>query len=72
VNVVLTGDGYHLESTHRGNTVDDLLEYVSFTPEDLLASYRTKVSASDLDEGTRAAFLAALSEGLSGYTYLES
>jgi arginine decarboxylase len=72
VNVVLTEDGgYRLESTHRGDTVDGLLRYVSFTPDDLLERYRAKVAAADLDEPTRAASLQTLAEGLTGYTYLE-
>jgi arginine decarboxylase len=72
VNVVLTPDGGHrLESTHLGDTVDDLLRYVSFTPDVLLESYREKVASAGLDEATRERFMTTLAEGLKGYTYLE-
>ena len=71
VNVVLEGDGYRLESTHRGDTVDGLLRYVSFTPEVLLEAYRTKVAQAALSETERDAFMATLADGLTGYTYLE-
>ncbi len=71
VNVVLDGDGYRLESTHRGDTVDGLLRYVSFTPEVLLDAYRSKVAQADLSEPERTLFMDTLADGLTGYTYLE-
>jgi len=72
VNVVMTGDGaYCLKNADRGDTVDDLLRYVHFAPENLIASYRRKVVAAGLPEGSAARYLEILQVGLQGYTYLE-
>jgi len=54
--------------------VADLLRYVRFEPEALLAAYRDKIEAADLDAldaARRTAYLAELAAGLSGFTYLE-
>jgi len=51
--------------------VADLLRYVRFEPEVLLAAYREKIATADLDPERRTAYLAELAEGLEGYTYLE-
>jgi arginine decarboxylase len=72
VNVELTADGsVVLDGADRGDTVADLLRYVHFEPEQLLAAYRTKVDAAGLDEARRTLFLDTLAAGLQGYTYLE-
>lgn len=73
VHVELLPDGGHKLVAHRrGDTVDSVLRYVHFDPEDLLAAYREKVSkASGLDRERRDSFLKELSAGLEGYTYLE-
>lgn len=55
----------------QGDTVEDVLRYVHFSPEDLLLSYRTQLSHSALTAQQRQEYLQALSAGLSGYTYLE-
>jgi len=55
----------------RGDTVDELLRYVHFDAEDLLAAYRRKISETDLSDDLRKTHLAELEEGLMGYTYLE-
>ncbi len=71
VNVELAEDGYRLVGAERGDTVDDLLRYVHFDSETLLAAYRLKVDAAGLDAAQRALFLDTLTAGLRGYTYLE-
>ena len=72
VNVELSeGGGYRLVEPARGDTVADLLRYVGFGPEALLAAYREKVADADLDPERRGAVLAELAAGLDGYTYLE-
>ncbi|HRD66064.1 MAG TPA: biosynthetic arginine decarboxylase [Candidatus Competibacter sp.] len=72
VNVELTEDGgYRLIEPSHGDTVADLLRYVRFEPEALLAAYRDKIEAADLDAARRTAYLAELAAGLSGFTYLE-
>jgi arginine decarboxylase len=72
VNVELTDDGGHrLVAPQRGDTVDELLRYVHFDADELLAAYRRKLDQADLDEPLRKAYLSELEEGLAGYTYLE-
>jgi arginine decarboxylase len=73
VDVEPTVDGsYKLVQARRGDTVDSVLRYVHFDAEDLLAAYRTKITAAQgLSEVERRAYLAELQEGLAGYTYLE-
>ncbi len=73
VHVELLPDGRHtLVAPRRGDTVDSVLRYVHFDPEDLLAAYREKVDrASGFDRERRESFLKELSAGLEGYTYLE-
>jgi arginine decarboxylase len=73
VHVETTADGGHrLTQARRGDTVDSVLRYVQFNPEDLLKTYRDKTAAAEgLSEAQKAAFLTALQEGLGGYTYLE-
>jgi arginine decarboxylase len=72
VNVELQDDGgYRLVAPQRGDTVDELLRYVHFDTDDLLAAYRRKLDAADLGAELRKAYLAELEEGLAGYTYLE-
>ncbi|MDY6942256.1 MAG: biosynthetic arginine decarboxylase [Pseudomonadota bacterium] len=72
VNVQLTPDGgYTLRQPERGDTADQLLAYVHFEPNQLMVSYREKVARAGLkpEEGER--FLAELTAGLYGYTYLK-
>ncbi len=73
VHVELAPDGdFRLTQVRRGDTVDAVLRFVNFDAEDLRAAYRAKVEqASWLAASQREAFLAELSAGLEGYTYLE-
>jgi len=72
VNVELNADGtYILVQPQRGDTVDELLRYVHFDAEDLLAAYRRKINETDLSDDLRKNLLAELEDGLMGYTYLE-
>jgi arginine decarboxylase len=71
VNVALDGKGgWVLEGAEFGDRTDELLRYVHLAPEALAQSYRRKVAASDLPADSRAALLAELEAGLTGYTYL--
>lgn len=72
VNVELNSDGtYKLVEPQRGDTVDELLRYVHFDAEALLAAYRRKLDAAELSHALRKSYLVELEEGLAGYTYLE-
>ena len=72
VNVELTTDGgYRLVQPQRGDTVDELLRYVHYDAEELLAAYRRKINEADLSHEVRKTYLTELEEGLAGYTYLE-
>ena len=73
VHVELTPDGGHsLAQARRFDTVDWVLRFVLFDPEDLLAGYREKVAAAEgLSAAQRELYLGELAAGLEGYTYLE-
>ena len=72
VDVYLSPSGEPVLGMPRsGDTAEQLLAYVHFAPDELRASYARKIAAAGLDEEDQSYFLRALSEGLSGYTYLE-
>jgi len=69
------GGGYQIEHVVTGDTVTDVLKYVSYAREDLVARVRrfaeqvVRAGGMSLEE-TRS-LLHMYEEGLSGYTYLE-
>jgi arginine decarboxylase len=63
--------GYRLLEPERGDSADELLRHVHFEPRALLAHYRRKLDATDLDRATREQYFTELKAGLFGYTYLE-
>ncbi|MBN2573974.1 MAG: biosynthetic arginine decarboxylase [Deltaproteobacteria bacterium] len=69
------GGGYQIEHVVTGDSVTDVLKYVSYAREDLVARVRrfaeqaVRTSGMSLEE-TRS-LLRIYEEGLSGYTYLE-
>ena len=65
-------EGYRLLEPERGDSADELLSYVHFEPRALLAHYRRKLDAADLDRVTREQFYVELKAGLFGYTYLDA
>lgn len=72
INVVLTPDGgYRLQGHERGDTIDSLLNYVHFDPDQLREAYREKIYAAGFRGAAAGALLAELEHGLTGYTYLE-
>ena len=74
VHVELLPDGSHrLTQAQRGDTVDSVLRFVHFEPQDLVAAYRAKVeAAAGLSGKQREDYLAELTAGIEGYTYLET
>jgi len=72
VNVELDEQGGHrLSEAMQGDTASDLLRYVHFDPEELLARYRAQIGTARLSTTEARQYLDELEAGLSGYTYLE-
>lgn len=72
VNVEMTDTGQHrFTQPEKGDRVDELLSYVHFSPEEMLAGYRRKLNSVGLPEEQANSFYNELEAGLSGYTYLE-
>jgi arginine decarboxylase len=72
INVSLREDGsYHCHQPLQGDTVDNVLRYVHFNPDELLQQYRAKLEQADLPETQQQQYWDELSAGLHGYTYLE-
>ena len=73
VHLRLTDDGgYEIGGVVHGDTVTEVLNYVQFDTERLVANFRRKVqNAPDLPRSEANAFIADYIAGLAGYTYLE-
>jgi arginine decarboxylase len=73
VHVRVTKDGdYEIADLVHGDTVTNVLAYVQFDTETLIANFRRKVNrATDLSRTDANAFIADYIAGLAGYTYLE-
>ncbi|HVY60889.1 MAG TPA: biosynthetic arginine decarboxylase, partial [Planctomycetota bacterium] len=69
------GGGYVIERVDPGDTVADVLRYVSYPREELVAQYRkaaeAAVRAGRVSFEESGKILRAYEEGLGGYTYLE-
>lgn len=72
---LVPGGGYQIEHVVAGDTVTDVLKYVSYAREDLVARVRrfaeNAVRASRMSLEETRSLLRMYDEGLSGYTYLE-
>ena len=72
VHVRMAQNGYEVTDLVHGDTVTEVLQYVQFQAQDLLTTFRRKVSrATGLDRNEANAFIADYIAGLEGYTYLE-
>jgi len=72
INVLLKKDGsYQYNQPLQGDTVDNVLRYVHFNPDELLEQYRAKLDQTELNEAQQQQYWSELSAGLHGYTYLE-
>jgi arginine decarboxylase len=73
VHLNLTEEGgYEVAGIVHGDTVTDVLKYVQFSPDTLIANFRKKVNrARGLPRSEANQFIADYIEGLAGYTYLE-
>jgi len=72
VNVHFSDSGFELSDLHRGDSVDYILRHIRFDPDQLLQQYRIKLDQMQIDQDKMQSYLIELSEGLSGYSYLES
>ncbi len=68
---LLPEGGYRLGEAELGDTVDEVLRYVHYSPAELVSAYRRKLEAAGLGQDDAAACLRELEAGLCGYTYLE-
>ncbi len=73
VHLRLTEDGdYEVADLLHGDTVTDVLSYVQFDSDRLIANFRKKVRRrTSLERSEANAFIADYIAGLAGYTYLE-
>ncbi len=73
VHLRLTDDGgYEVGGVVHGDTVTEVLNYVQFDTQTLVANFRRKVqNAQGLPRTEANAFIADYIAGLAGYTYLE-
>ncbi len=72
VHIRLSENGYEVAELVHGDTVTEVLAYVQFRAQDLLATFRRKVaSAKNITRQEANTFIADYVAGLEGYTYLE-
>jgi arginine decarboxylase len=72
VHIRLSEGGYEVAELVHGDTVTEVLAYVQFRAQDLLATFRRKVaSAKGITRQEANTFIADFVAGLEGYTYLE-
>jgi arginine decarboxylase len=72
VHIKLADGGYEIEDLVHGDTITEVLNYVQFSAQDLITTFRRKVqNAPDLARAEANAFIADYIAGLNGYTYLE-
>ncbi len=72
VHIRLSENGYEVAELVHGDTVTEVLAYVQFRAQDLLATFRRKVAAATgITRQESNTFIADYVAGLEGYTYLE-
>jgi len=71
VHVRLNEGGYEIGDMVHGDTVTEVLNYVQFNAQDLVATFRRKVQNARLKRAEANTFIADYVAGLDGYTYLE-
>jgi arginine decarboxylase len=72
VHIRLSDNGYEVAELVHGDTVTEVLAYVQFRAQDLLATFRRKVAAAtSITRQEANTFIADYVAGLEGYTYLE-
>jgi arginine decarboxylase len=72
INVVVDeAGGYRLEDLEPGDRIDELLNYVHYSPARLLTQYKRKLERTRLSDAAKQQYYLELAAGLSGYSYLE-
>jgi arginine decarboxylase len=73
VHVRLTDSGYEIGDLVHGDTTTEVLNYVQFSAQDLIATFRRKIqnAGTRITRNEANAFIADYVAGLAGYTYLE-
>jgi arginine decarboxylase len=72
VHIRLTDSGYEIGDLVHGDTITEVLNYVQFDTQALVATFRRKVAnANGISRAEANAFIADYIAGLAGYTYLE-
>src|SRR6476620_6373861 len=72
VHIRLSENGYEVAELVHGDTVTEVLAYVQFRAQDLLATFRRKVgAAANITRQEANTFIADYVAGLEGYPYLE-
>jgi arginine decarboxylase len=73
VHIRLTEHGYEVGDLVHGDTITEVLNYVQFSSQDLIATFRRKIAnaSSRITRAEANAFIADYVAGLAGYTYLE-
>lgn len=72
VHIRLTDGSYEVGDLVHGDTVTEVLNYVQFSAQHLVATFRKKIQNARLPREEANAFIADYIAGLAGYTYLES
>lgn len=62
---------FRLVKPSNGDSVESVLRYVHFEPNDLLQAYHKQLDAANLAEAESKEYLDTLVAGLNGYTYFE-
>jgi len=73
VHIRLAETGYEIGDLVHGDTITEVLNYVQFNTQDLIATFRRKIAnaGSRITRAEANAFIADYIAGLAGYTYLE-
>ena len=76
VTVVLDGDGgFWVEHEVEGDRISEVLSYVEYDPQDILAAFRRRVDQSvaqgSVSAEERRVLIGAYKDSLAGYTYFE-
>ncbi len=72
VNLELDGHGgYRLREPEKGDSIDQLLSYLHFSPAAMCAAYRSKLQQAGIEPVLAGQLFNELEAGLHGYSYFE-